>query len=545
MRRRYSKKYAQKKTRKAVRRALNGAKSYAARLWRGDPNESYKRGSEWSKGTFGTKAGPWSPAQIEARKAFRFKGEGAYSVGRFMRDASTIGEGIKKTYNSWIPKSIRDQAVGMASSALGKFSGSGLYTGRGAYQSNELVEGGMPSMDVMGGQDETETIYISNREYVTDVYGPGSSAFTNQSLYLNPGLQQNFPWLSQIAINYEEYDFDKLIFIYRSTIDIGNANTTGQSGSVIMVCDYNAAHAPFDSKEAMMQYHGAVSGKATDDLVCGIECDPNKTNMNEGFVRSSPVPYGEDIKTYDHGVFQFALVNIPTAMQNQQLGELWVEYSVRLRKPKLAVSRGMSIQQDVFVSGQSAWNGTLTVPAANPLGPNRSQPMGDPNYLLKGRANNIGCSLSFAAPNIILITFPASLSGIFKITFQVQMYVISTAQSGYVGVTTTGNAAPYYDMYGSAGLYSGIPNWVSTSVSNNGIALDVDIKLNAATGGVNNTLTLDCNTITQTLGLLGAGYWRSSQPTITEMNPSFASSGTNSAPQLVNSTGTIATPLFY
>lgn len=503
----------------------------------------YIGANDKTREAFGESYRKANDAQRAERKRLQYYGRGAYSVGQFIKDAGALGEGVKRTYNAWIPKSMRDQAISMGLGAMKRFAGSGLYTGRGAY-ANNLVENGETSMTAGSPGDETETLILENREYIQDVYGPGSTAFTNNSLQLNPGLVQNFPWLSQIAMNYEEYDFDKLVFTYRSTIDIGNANTTGQSGSIIMVCDYNASHQPFDTKEAMMQYHGAISGKATDDLVCGIECDPAKTNMNEGFVRTGPVPVGEDIKTYDHGLFQFALVNIPTAMQNQQLGELWVEYRCRMRKPKLASSRGFGIQQDVFVAAQSAWNGTLATPAADADGPSKSIPLGTLGKVLNARANNLGTQISYPAANQILITFPASYNGLVKITYSCASYLVGTGTSGNIAITFTGQAAAYADLYGAPGAtYATGASSRSYTVSNYGITADFDASIKAATGGVNNTVLLDFTGITQTLGAAGAGYWRSAQLMITEMNPTFSVTG--GAPQLVNSAGTVTAPNFY
>lgn len=507
--------------------------------------DSLPRGSAESIALWGKDRASANEAQRNIRRAYRYRGQGAYSVGKFIKDAGALGEGIKKTYNSWIPKSIRDQVVSMGLGALKQYGGGGLYTGRGAYAANTLMEGGEPAMQVGGPNDETESIVISNREYVQDVYGPGSSNFTNQSIQLNPGLQQNFPWLSQLAINYEEYDFLQLVFTYRSIIDIGNANTTGQSGSLVMVCDYNSSHTPFDTKEAMMCYHGAVSGKATEDLICGIECDPEKTNINEGFVRTGPVPYGEDIKTYDHGLFQFAISNIPTAMQNQQLGELWVDYTVRLRKPKLATSRGFSIQQDIFVSGESAWNGVLTTPAANPDGPSKLLPLGALAKVLNGRSNNLGCAISYPAAGQVLITFPASLNGIFKISYSAACYALSTGYSGAPVPALTGNVTVYSDLYAQPGLaFVGAPGYRSVVTNNYGLNGDWDVNVKAVTGGVNNTFQLDFNGMTQTLGAAGAGYLRMAQLTITEMNPSFATA-TSQAAQLVNPSGVVTVPLYY
>lgn len=543
---RYRRAMYKKRRRRMIDRALAPARrAFVKQIMGSGHDGKLVRGSSESLALWGASRASADEQQRALRRAFRYRGSGAYSMGKFIRDVGALGEGVKKTYNAWVPKIVRDQVVDMGLGALKRYSGGGLYTGRGAYAANSLVVGGEPSMSVGGPQDESESIVISNREYVQDVYGPGSAAFTNQSIQLNPGLQQNFPWLAQIAINYEEYDFLQLIFTYRSIIDIGNANTTGQSGSLVMVCDYNASHAPFDTKEAMMCYHGAVSGKATEDLVCGIECDPAKTNINEGFVRTGPVPYGEDIKTYDHGLFQFAISNIPAAMQNQQLGELWVDYTVRLRKPKLATSRGFAIQQDTFVAGESAWNGTLATPAANSDGPRIAAPLGALTKLLAGRANNIGCLVTYPALSQMQLTFPASLNGLFRITYTCTMYAVSTGFSGAPVPTYGGNVTALFDQYAAVGLSNAaLPGNRSICANNYGMNGDWDVSIKSVTGAVNNTFLLDFSGMTQTLGAAGAGYMRMAQVTVTELNPTFGTA-TNSAAQLVNPAGTITAPLYF
>ena len=67
----------------------------------------------------------------------------------------------------------------------------------------------------------------------------------------------------------------------------------------------------------MMQYHGGQSGRLTDDLVHGIECDPGKSvgDMHK-YVRSDPVQ--DDLKSYDHGKFNFAIANMPSEFANKQ-----------------------------------------------------------------------------------------------------------------------------------------------------------------------------------------------------------------------------------
>lgn len=97
-----------------------------------------------------------------------------------------------------------------------------------------------------------------------------------------------------------------------------------------------------------MTYHGAGSCKSTGDLVSGVECDPSKLAGAPGkYIRYGGLPRGEDQKEYDLGRFSVATVDFPTSLFNQVVGELWVSYTVMVRRPRLAVSRGLTITQDL------------------------------------------------------------------------------------------------------------------------------------------------------------------------------------------------------
>ena len=90
----------------------------------------------------------------------------------------------------------------------------------------------------------------------------------------------------------------------------------------------------------MMNYHGAMSGRLTEDHIHGVECEPF---ANQGtptkYVRSLPLAGStQSLSNYDWGNFQIAFVNTPAAFFNQQIGELWVSYTVKLSKPKLYAS---------------------------------------------------------------------------------------------------------------------------------------------------------------------------------------------------------------
>lgn len=206
-----------------------------------------------------------------------------------------------------------------------------------------MIEGGSNSVVPSFGTS-TDAVVITNREYVRDVYCPLSlKAFQiADSIALNPGLGESFPWLSQVAMNYEEYEFMQLAVTFKSTIDQSLA-TNGQSGQVALTTSYNADSDPFGSKQEMMAYSGGMSCKTNQSMIHGIECDPAKNSGSPGkYVRPGYVTTGT-LKDFDLGCTYLSILDAPTQFLGVTLGELWVSYTVVLRKPKLSVGENYNV----------------------------------------------------------------------------------------------------------------------------------------------------------------------------------------------------------
>lgn len=315
------------------------------------------------------------------------------------------------------------------------------------------------------------TITFSHREYVRDIYAPLTSlAFSVQNWALNPGIALSFPWLSQIASNFEEYQFIQLIWTFKSTVT-DFAATSGQVGQVVMCTQYNPDQDAFADKEEMMLYEGGMSCKTTESLIHGVECDPAKNAGPSGkYVRVGSLGSTEDLKDYDHGRTSLAILNCPHTYAGQQIGELWVSYTVHLRKPKFMAGNGYTIPRDLFTM--------QSVNVNNPSG-YINYPM-DPNKLLKASKNSLGCeckmyqSQTFAptgehtddlyilektenssTTRIILaqLTFPASFSGVVSTRF-------------ILGTTASGTTVPQTRMISHAPLTIARFKDIPTNISN-------------------------------------------------------------------------------
>lgn len=419
--------------------------------------------------TYGKSYVSADPLQRAARAKDGVFGRGAYSVGKNWRKFSqSVGlAGVGR------------RIVGAAGNAALGLMGAGEYT------TNSLINSSSADVPMVHSEaDETGAVTVSRREYIKDVFASGQS-FSVESFPINPGLEDCFPWLSQVAANYEEYDLEQCVFTYRSTVtDIGSS-TNGQCGTIMMATNYNAGAAPFDDKISMQAYDGSMSTKTTSDMLHGVECDDSKrSGADAHYVRSGPVPVGQDVKSYDHALFQIAQANVPYAA-GTALGELWVCYTVVLRKPKFAVARGDLIETDVFVSGAGSETASL--------------PFGTQAALLRGAANSIGCELTLAA-NSTTITFPNSYSGAVEIC--VMMEGLVTTGNTFNTASTTGNVLPRKDMFASsftsgAGADAPYHQTIVSATTNGGIIIyKFHFNVRPATGAVANTFTVLTQNIT-------------------------------------------------
>lgn len=370
-------------------------------------------------------------------------------------------------------KVLRRKRPAQIKGGFTRMRGRGLYTsselGRNVgYGGNVLIEGGRSAMQVGMGATDNQELVINHTEYLRDVYGPADATFTLSSTALNPGLLESFPYLAQIAANYEEYEFIQLMFHFKSTVD-ASISATGTTGTLIMATNYNPDADVLSSKKDMMQYHGSNATRLDKDMLHGVECDPAK---NAGpairYTRNIAPKNGQNLKDFDLGLFQLALVDLPSQFFNQQVGELWVSYSVKLAKPKLGVSLGRTITEDRFIS-----NG----------GESSTSILG--TQLLKMKENNIGVVLSESSPSAtnvhVKYTFPALKTGRYEIRFTSFNDSVSTG----IG-SVTGNVNLIADLWSGAAYQS----YVSTGIGGNSCDTIVHIDVSPAPSGVENTITL-------------------------------------------------------
>jgi hypothetical protein len=381
----------------------------------------------------------WNNSYIgQGRYRRRYRGRGLYTgagsyftrmmgrqLNRTLAGKTPLGQAAKQ-----VGRAALTRGTNMALSAIGQ----GSYKVAGS-KGNHLIEGmGSGTPTFQSADDETGALTVQHTEYIKDIYGIEFTGdplvpTTNMSsdiVVINPGKAESFPWLSQIAANYEEYEIKQLMYCYKSKVSDNLTSSDGQVGSIIMFTEYNANDAMKKTKQQSLQAYGTTNALInTSDVLHGIECDVSKLKGDgHKYIRTENLAAGVDKSDYDWAKLQVAVVVAPNQLSNQVVGELYVSYTVVLRKPRLFTTLALNLQEDQFMIQNTTGNGSATLTEA----------------ALKTSAaesNSIGCLLTFvnfetaSATNAGArwrVTFPASFSG------DVELLCNLDASSGAGGV---------------------------------------------------------------------------------------------------------------
>nr|UHS71553.1 MAG: putative RNA-dependent RNA polymerase [Barnaviridae sp.] len=293
-----------------------------------------------------------------------------------MADAGAI---LGNRFGGLFGRSGLGQSVGRwLGSGIGAITGTGDYQVLGPETKYNVLQGQIPKFD-----STKQTNIVCHREYLGDIQGTVN--FSNLQYPLNPGIAGTFPWLSQIAANYQQYRFHGIIFEFRPLLTDFVPN--GAPGVVVMATNYNSDELAYTTRQEMENSEYAVSVKPTAQLIHMIECAVDMTQTPIKNIRTGVVATDQDLRLYDQGLFQFATQNNPV----QALGELWVSYCVEFFKPVLA-------QEQLISNAMTAHVTRTGVSAANPMGTTTIASSGALSLLF---ASGTNVAVLNATPNIV------------------------------------------------------------------------------------------------------------------------------------------------
>lgn len=181
---------------------------------------------------------------------------------------------------------------------------------------------------------------LSNVERIAEVNGASI-----HSLQINPGMESAFPWLSNIARNYDRYRFHKLIFRYKPTCP---TDTTGQ---VIMAWDYDSLDPVPTNEQEICQETFWVANSCWKPGTISINLRNNRGNL---YTRSGMIGYA-DLKTYDIGQL------IYKGPSSNAVGYIEVDYDITLldRQPDF-IANNIRTNSMVVMANKTSLSATLS-----------------------------------------------------------------------------------------------------------------------------------------------------------------------------------------
>jgi len=223
------------------------------------------------------------------------------------------------------------------STAMSRLKGLGSYS-QDRIKRNVLIRPDPPSVYNKFVDDGMSTV-IRHREFVKNITSSATAgAFQLESFPVNPAMDALFPWLSTIAQNFEEYQFEGVCLEFQSTSSDAIASSTNLAlGSIMMASQYDPVNPDFTNAQSLLNYDWAQSGKVSNNVYHYLECDPRQNLLSKFYTRQGDEP-NDDLRMCDLAKFSIATEGLQGT--SVLLGRLWVSYQVRLFKPKLASVEG-------------------------------------------------------------------------------------------------------------------------------------------------------------------------------------------------------------
>lgn len=251
----------------------------------------------------------------------------------------------------------------------GGIAGRGFY-GRGDYSSygtvnNQLLTGSDNMRNALRSSStkgNTGDIYFEHREFVQNitvvpntvpvagVYPAGITVFSCRDLPINVGLNETFPFLSQLAVNFTMYELMGCCFEYRPLS--GEGGNDNALGKVILATNYDPSAGKYSNAREMENADWSVSAKPSLSINHFVETHPTQTATKMLYVRTTDAATQRDKIFTDYGLFQLATEGVPFAQTTSTsivIGELWVTYKCKLSRSRIYQAIGDADFADAFV----------------------------------------------------------------------------------------------------------------------------------------------------------------------------------------------------
>jgi hypothetical protein len=198
-------------------------------------------------------------------------------------------------------------------------------------------------------RSKLSTRRLQNRELVATING--SVAFAATTYAINPGVALSFPWLTNIANNFQQYRFHRLRYVFVTRVG------TGVAGNVILSPEYNPNNRVPQSETEAVNTQDATEDVVWRENACTLDVGAMFPIGPRKQVRAQALP--GDLQAYDAGKLTVGTVGMADA---SSVGKLWVEYDVELFVPESSPNTHVNTSASVYIknSGQVVSTGAQT-----------------------------------------------------------------------------------------------------------------------------------------------------------------------------------------
>ena len=226
----------------------------------------------------------------------------------------------------------------MLGGAIGDFAGKMFkpLTGHGDYSesgldtsANSLVEPMTASQVPLFDSPEHlhGAVRVRHREYFRKVFTSSDDAF--DYFRINPANTTMFPWLSTLALNFEQWIPTGMVFEFVSTCGNAFAANNAALGDVSMATLYDIEAPALTDRSEVLNHFYSTSAATSQNLMHAIECAPGDTPCMPRYIQA---PLAGDERLNDLGVLT---VMTGGSQALYTAGQLWVTYEIILLKPRL------------------------------------------------------------------------------------------------------------------------------------------------------------------------------------------------------------------
>jgi len=188
------------------------------------------------------------------------------------------------------------------------------------------------------------TVIVNHRELAGIVTVGTTGAYHYQKFGLNPANRALFPWLADVASNFQQWRLQGCVVHLKSMASNYAANVT--LGTIFAGIQYNYYAPDPANMRALANLDGAATTKSSQDIVMPIECAPNRTTVEDLYIDNPGVlKEGDERFNYLGNIYVgYEGVKQSTAPQPGDdplvLFQIWISYEVALFKPVLNESVG-------------------------------------------------------------------------------------------------------------------------------------------------------------------------------------------------------------